>query len=127
MTSPTYEQAMFEAEQYPHVRAVLASWRQSTLWEQRLLRKRIKDGAPRFLYKYIGFKGTFDKQNLSDWIVKSTFRLSKPIEFNDPFDMRGVMIVEGSDEELQQRLIEVARRKAPAGATEDHIIVAAAV
>jgi hypothetical protein len=126
MTSPIYEQAIFEAEQDPHVRAVFASWRQSTLWEQRLLRKRIKDGAPRFLYKYIGFKGTFDKQNLSDWIVKSTFRLSKPIEFNDPFDMHGVMIVEGSEEELQQRLIEVARRKAPAGATEDHIMVAAA-
>jgi hypothetical protein len=91
-----------------------------------MIRKRVKDGAPRFLYKYLGFNSKFDQQNLFDWIVRSTFRLSKPVEFNDPFDMHGVMVVEGTDAELHERLLEIARRRAPAGATEQQIEAVAA-
>jgi hypothetical protein len=76
---------------------------QIRLLAAQVLRKSVPDGPPRFLYKYHGFSGEYDKTNLFNWIVVSAFRLSRPIEFNDPFDFHGIIIAEGSKEEIAAR------------------------
>lgn len=78
-------------------------WARGNYWERRLIRKRIKQPPPRFLYKYRGFAGEFDEDNLRDAIVHSVVRLSAPVEFNDPFDMRCRFIVEGTEQERLAR------------------------
>jgi Protein of unknown function (DUF2971) len=48
-------------------------------------------------------------ENLHDILVESSFRLSRPTEFNDLFDTSANLIVAGSPVERQQRFEEIAR------------------
>ena len=115
----TYERATFEFD--TRLKPLFDQWRRSDYWQRRLLRKNIPDGPPRFLYKYHGFDGAYDRTNLYNWIVLSAFRLSRPIEFNDPFDFHGTIVAEGSKEEIAARCNSIARNHAPRGATEEQI------
>jgi hypothetical protein len=103
------------------LRPTLELWDKSKYFDRRLQRRNIKGGPPRFLYKYYGFDGKFDKTNLEDWIVNSAFRLSKPIEFNDPFDFHGVMVLEGTDEQFRERCFNIAKENMPQGSTDEEI------
>ena len=52
---------------------------------------------PRFFYKFRPFSG---EDKLRSQIVKSEIFLSSPRDFNDPFDMRGMLIVKGGIDAL---------------------------
>jgi hypothetical protein len=103
------------------LRPILERWDKANYLQRRILRKNIQDGPPRFLYKYHGFGGKFDKTNLEDWIVNSAFRLSRPIEFNDPFDFHGVLVLEGTDEQFRERCFKIARDNMPEGSTDEEV------
>ncbi len=92
------------------LKGTLDQWDKASYFERRIQRKNIKGGPPRFLYKYYGFNGKFDKTNLEDWIVNSIFRLSRPIEFNDPFDFHGVVVLQGTDEQYRERCLNIAKK-----------------
>jgi hypothetical protein len=68
-----------------------------------------------------GFDGKFNKTNLEDWIVNSAFRLSRPIEFNDPFDFHGVMLIEDTDEQFRERCFNIAKDHMPLGSTDEDV------
>jgi hypothetical protein len=117
--SEEYEPAEYTVD--ATLKPLFDTWDTSSYWQRRMVRKKVKEGPPRFLYKYLGFDGRFDKQNLFDWIVRSTFRLSRPSEFNDPFDFHGVMVVDGTEEEFRARCIDIARKNMPEGSQEEEI------
>jgi hypothetical protein len=90
-----------------------------------LYAEQFPDGPDRFLYKFYGFGGKYDKENLRDWLVRSEFRFSIPADFNDPFDFRAVAVIEGSTEEFESRCLAVAKSRAPPGATDAQVAAAA--
>jgi hypothetical protein len=103
------------------LRGTLDQWDNANYFQRRILRKNIPGGPPRFLYKYYGFGGKFDKTNLEDWIVNSAFRLSRPIEFNDPFDFHGVMLIAGTDEQFSERCFNIAKDNMAVGSTDEDV------
>lgn len=103
------------------LKGTLDQWDKASYFERRIQRKNIKGGPPRFLYKYYGFNGKFDKTNLEDWIVNSIFRLSRPIEFNDPFDFHGVVVLQGTDEQYRERCLNIAKENMAPGSSDDDI------
>src|SRR5271167_4773130 len=88
-------------------------WRRSTYIQQRRLRLKNPEQLSRFLYKYRGFSGKYDEQNLRDMIVYSVLRLSAPATFNDPYEMFVHIVVEGSHEQRMQRFSQMAAQQAP--------------
>ena len=95
------------------LKPLMEYWRRSTYLQQRRLRLRNTEQLSRFLYKYRGFSGEHDEQNLREMIVYSVLRLTAPATFNDPFEMFVHLVVEGSREQRQRRFSEMAAQQAP--------------
>lgn len=52
----------------------------------------IQNSWPRFFYKFRAFSG---ENRLRSQIVRNEIFLSSPRDFNDPFDMRGMLVIKG--------------------------------
>lgn len=66
---------------------------------------------PRFLYKYIS-PDTSDI-HLADYLVESSFWLSSPTVFNDPFDTSARIVNEGHVLEKRKRWTDISRNQSP--------------
>jgi hypothetical protein len=88
-------------------------WRRSPYLQQRRLALKNREQLSRFLYKYRGFSGKYDEQNLRDMIVYSVLRLSAPATFNDPYEMFVHLVVEGSREQRLERFAQLAAQQGP--------------
>jgi Protein of unknown function (DUF2971) len=99
MTAHNYPMAVVRRNE--RLGVFMLDWGRGNYWQRRLIRKR--QGSPRFLYKYRGFVAEFDKQNLRDTIVHSVIRLSRPTEFNDPFDMHCRFVAAATEQEKLAR------------------------
>jgi hypothetical protein len=117
MSAPNYPKAV--APPIQRLGEINLLWARGNYWQRRLIRKRINHGPPRFFYKYRGFGGKFDEENLRDVIVQSVVRLSAPVEFNDPFDMRCRFIVEGTEQERLARFTSLINEQMPNASPED--------
>lgn len=97
---------------------LMHEWRASSRHQQRRMRLRYGKDLSRFLYKYRGMSGDYDKQNLRDMIVYSVLRLSSPATFNDPYEMFVHIVVEGSREQRLERFSQIAAQQAPTASPE---------
>jgi hypothetical protein len=72
---------------------------------RRILQRGIKPGYPRFIYKYKHLDPTDSKsvQHAQELIVGSRLWLSSPADFNDPFDMRGCVTIDGGVKQREKR------------------------
>jgi Protein of unknown function (DUF2971) len=82
---------------------------------RRFLRKNIKPAYPRFLYRYIAGNPADDKwaTRLRDVLVKSRLWLSTPVDFNDPFDMKGQVRVGGDGKTMRERIERILKVHRP--------------
>jgi hypothetical protein len=82
---------------------------------RRIIRFKIKERSRRFHYKFraLAYADSEDKSKgftarsidrLRDLIVRSRFYLSRPVEFNDPFDMAARMVAIGTPAQRQVRV-----------------------
>lgn len=70
--------------------------------------KSLSNPYPRFLYKYRPITAidlTKQVNQLRDYLVESRLWLSSPSAFNDPFDMRGRFIFEGTPQTRRKHLL----------------------
>lgn len=76
---------------------------------RRILQRGIKPRYPRFIYKYKHLDPTDSKsvQHARDLIVGSRLWLSSPADFNDPFDMRGCVTIDGDVKQREKRFREL--------------------
>lgn len=77
---------------------VAAIFSMSPLERRKLLH--IRNSYPRFFYKFRAFSC---KERLRSLIVRSEIFLSSPRDFNDPFDMRGMLVVKGGIDALVRK------------------------
>jgi hypothetical protein len=121
MTAHNYPMAL--VRRIERLGVFILDWGRGNYWQRRLIRKR--QGSPRFLYKYRGFVAEFDKQNLRDTIVHSVFRLSRPTEFNDPFDMHCRFVAAATEQEKFARFTTMVDEQMthPASSTQKQIAV----
>ena len=72
-------------------------------------------GYPRFIYKYRTLTpdepGSVSK--LADFLVESKLFLASPDTFNDPFDMKATIILEGTPQEKRKRYDEMLKENQP--------------
>jgi hypothetical protein len=78
-----------------------------------IISRRIKPRFSRFLYKYRSLQGQFALENLRDILVGSVLRLSRPEDFNDPFDMTGRVVLKTTTKQKQRRFEELVRTQSP--------------
>jgi hypothetical protein len=78
----------------------------SYLSARRTLQRSIKPGYPRFLYKYkpLNLADSKSVQHTRELIVGARLWLSSPADFNDPFDMRGCVTIDGGVKQRERRL-----------------------
>jgi hypothetical protein len=89
----------------------MGHWRTSKYLQQRRLRLANPEQLSRFLYKYRGFSGEHDEQNLRDMIVHSVLRLTSPATFNDPYEMFVHIVVEGTADQRLQRFSQIVAQQ----------------
>jgi hypothetical protein len=112
MTAPAYPIAMLPPNGLidPWVARMLSL----DLRSRRHVLKQFKpEPLPPFLYKYFSSNQAYSHQNLRDVIVESVLRMNPPSEFNDPFEMRAHILMNGTEEERLARFESLARQQAP--------------
>ena len=88
----------------------------SSYFERRIfLRKRVDKSYPRFFYRYISLDSTDNKSinKLRDIIVESTLWLSSRDAFNDPFDIKAKVIIQGGPDKLRNKIKELLKTHKP--------------
>jgi hypothetical protein len=76
---------------------------------RRILRREVKPVYPRFIYKYKNLD-PMDSESVRharEIIVDSRLWLSSPVDFNDPFDMRGCVTIDGGVKQREKRLSQI--------------------
>lgn len=68
---------------------------------------------PRFLYKFRSFDPSDDVSvdHIRDIVVKSRLWLSSPADFNDPFDMKASVVINGSAASLRARFHKILKQR----------------
>jgi hypothetical protein len=76
---------------------------------RRILRRSIKPVFPRFVYKYktLDPMNSESVQHVKAIILDSRLWLSSPADFNDPFDMRGCVTIDGGVKQREKRLSQL--------------------
>jgi len=95
---------------------IMAWLAQATYQERRrFLRTNINPPYPRFLYRYIADNPASDKweERLREVLVKSRLWLSTPVDFNDPFDMKGQVRVDGDGKTMRERIRRILKTHSP--------------
>jgi len=92
---------------------ILALGRASYWDRRRFLRHKIKPNYPRFLYRYrpIDLEHPESSVHLRDVLVHSRLWLSAPIDFNDPFDMTGRVVLTGSGKDVRDRIAKLVKNQ----------------
>lgn len=104
---------MSASDEYDQVMIRLA--RSSYRERRHFLRHYVKPPYLRFLYRYIAGDPGSDKwaTRLRDQLVQSRLWLSAPIDFNDPFDMKGQVRVVGDGKAKRERIAELLKTRRP--------------
>ena len=78
---------------------------------RKFLRHQVSPRLARFLYKFRSLvpSDATSVERMRDILVQCRLRLSSPAEFNDPFDMAGKLVVEGSPVEIRKTLAEIMK------------------
>jgi hypothetical protein len=95
--------------------AIFHALGEATYWERRrFLWHKVKPRYPRFLYKYrsIDPGDPESVKRLREIVIGSRLWLSSPFDFNDPFDMSGRVVAEGSPEKRIRRFKNLVGRQA---------------
>jgi hypothetical protein len=95
------------------LKPLMDHWRASKYLDQRRLRLKNREQLSRFLYKYRGFSGKYDEQNLRDMIVYSVLRLSAHSTFNDPYEMFVQIVLHSTREQRLHRFTQLSAAQAP--------------
>ena len=69
------------------------------------------NGYPRFLYKYVS--SDISENKLVDYLLDSSFWLSSPLAFNDPFDTSALVVNDGTVIQKRNRWIKIVKKSAP--------------
>jgi hypothetical protein len=105
----------------PSLEPWLASVEALPYLDRRRVLSKMPKPFPRFLYKYRSLARSTDDSatpgaitataidRLRDVIVESALRLSRPSEFNDPFDMSAHIVIEGTPSQKLERYRELAK------------------
>jgi hypothetical protein len=84
---------------------------------RRMLWKNFHGKMRRFLYKYRRLDLPNSREALREILVESVLRMAAPKEFNDPFDMRGRFVIEGTLEQRRAKLKAIIKRNSPPNLT----------
>ena len=88
----------------------------SSYFERRIfLKKRVVKSYPRFFYRYISLDSTENKSinKLRDIIVESTLWLSSRDAFNDPFDTKAKVTIQGPPDKLRNKIKKLLKTHKP--------------
>lgn len=88
----------------------------ASYWDRRkFLRRNVRPNYPRFLYRYrpIDIQRPEWTARLRNVLIDSRLWLSAPIDFNDPFDMTGRVIIEGNGRDVRERIDRLVKRQMP--------------
>lgn len=107
-----------DLSQNPPLENLLHTINQQPIWNRlKLINSKSQSNPyPRFLYKYRPISISDSKEQISqlrDYLVESRLWLSSPSAFNDPFDMRGCFIFEGTPQSRRKHLLDKLNQYRP--------------
>ncbi len=100
----------------PFIESVLTRLETLSYWQRRLfMATKMPAQYPRFFYKFFAAdpSNTNTIRNLRDVIVESRFWLADHQKFNDPFDLKATLVIEGTAQEKERRLKGLAATQMP--------------
>lgn len=95
---------------------LMSALARTSYWERRKFLRRItKPAYPRYLYRYRpGYPESNEwSTRLRDVLVESRLWLSAPVDFNDPFDMTGRVVLSASGRDVRARVEKLIKEQRP--------------
>lgn len=108
----------YDLLQNPKLENFIYKVNQQPLWERLKLLNAVSPSNPypRFVYKFRPLNTSelnVQINQLRDYVVESRLWLSSPLAFNDPFDMRGSFVFEGSPQSKRKHIIKKLEQYRP--------------